>query len=55
MISMMLTLKCEVQTPVLDIGIGVCMGRIRLRLYMGFCSDVSSTVRLNYSVTVRHE
>ena len=32
-----------------------CMGRIRLWLSMGFGSCVSLTVRLNYSVTVRHE
>ena len=30
-----------------------CTGRIGLWLHMGFSSDVSSTVRLNYSVTVR--
>ena len=28
----------------------VCSGRIGVRLHMGFVSDVSSTVRLNYSV-----
>ena len=29
-----------------------CMGRIGLWLHMGFGSDVSSTVRSNYSVSV---
>ena len=38
-----------------DRGSVRCMGRIQLWLYMGFGSDVSSTVRLNYSVTLIHE
>ena len=36
-------------------GSASCMGRIGLWLHMGFGSDVSSTVRLNYSVSVSQE
>ena len=32
-----------------------CTGRIGLRLHTGFGSNVSSAVRLNHSVTGRHE
>ena len=35
-------------------GLVSCTGRRGLWLHMGFGSDVSSTVRLNHSVTVRH-
>ena len=36
-------------------GSASCMGRIGLWLHMGFGSDVSSTVRLKYSVSVSQE
>ena len=32
-----------------------CIHRIGLRMHMGQGSDVSSPVRLNYTVTVRHQ